>query len=249
MKGTRFLTMMALLAVLFGAAGLTAVAEPLPQGSGDGGAADLAPVATPVPENAPDMDGYVGPLFQETGDTGDASSSADGQSDASLDWEQAFPELQLDEETAPITTADGEITWSGFYYVFVAGSTLQPRASTTTWASSGGGGCIYAVADAGMFNVPLDLPQGSRIDYLRLYFYDTSASDSRAWVTIYDGAGGYVDVIGVNSSGTAGYGTTQSAYMGHIVNNSSNAYVLNWRPNVTGSTMMLCGLRVAYRLP
>ncbi|NMC01625.1 MAG: hypothetical protein GYA30_04545 [Chloroflexi bacterium] len=153
---------------------------------------------------------------------------------------------------APAVALNGDVTaaaWSGFLYKFVAGSTLRPRASATTWASSGGGGCIYAVAGASeVFNVPLDLPQGSRIDYLRLYFYDTSASDSTAWVTIYDGAGGYVDVIGVNSSGTAGYGTTQSAYMGHIVNNSSNAYVLNWRPNVTGSTMMLCGLRVAYRL-
>ncbi|MBN1920532.1 MAG: hypothetical protein JW892_04760, partial [Anaerolineae bacterium] len=68
----------------------------------------------------------------------------------------------------------------------------------------------------------------------------------------YDGAGGLVDLpnpTGVVSSGNSGYGTTLSIYMEHIVNNSSRAYVLNWRPNVAGTTMMLCGLRVAYRLP
>ena len=150
------------------------------------------------------------------------------------------------------TQAGIAAAWSGYFYEYVAGSALRPRASTTTWASSGGGGCIYAVANAsGIFNVPLELPQGSRIDYLRIFFYDTSASDSTAWVTYYDGAGGLVDLptgSGVTSSGTAGYDTNLSTYMGHIVENFDNAYVLNWRPNVTGSTMMLCGLRVAYRL-
>jgi hypothetical protein len=34
-----------------------------------------------------------------------------------------------------------------------------------------------------------------------------------------------------------------------VVDNSDGGYVLNWLPNVTGTTMRLCGLRVAYRLP
>ncbi|MDX9954616.1 MAG: hypothetical protein RBT75_10995 [Anaerolineae bacterium] len=154
--------------------------------------------------------------------------------------------------SAADTQAEIAAAWSGFLYEYVAGSTLRPRISTTTWASSGGGGCIYAVANpGGIFNVPLELPQGSRIDYLRIYYYDTSVSDSTAWVSYYNGAGGLVDLpdgSGVASSGNAGYDTDLSVYMGHIVDNYSNAYVLNWRPNVTGSGMMLCGLRVAYRL-
>ncbi|MDX9953367.1 MAG: hypothetical protein RBT75_04695, partial [Anaerolineae bacterium] len=167
-----------------------------------------------------------------------------------------LPVTQSVTAQAPAAQVNAEIAvaeWSTFYYEFIAGSTLRPRASALTWASNGGGGCIYAVANASyIFNVPLELPQGSRIDYLRIYFYDTDAtSDSQAWVTYYDGAGGYVDLptsSGVPSSGNAGYGTDLSAYMGHIVDNHNNAYVLNWRPNVVGNTMMLCGLRVAYRI-
>jgi len=155
---------------------------------------------------------------------------------------------------APAAGTNAEIaaTWSGFLYEFVAGSTFRPRASATTWGQRGDGGCVYAVAGAGeVFNVPLELPQGSRIDYLRLFFYDTSANDSRAWLSYYNGAGGLVDLpsgAGMDSSGSAGYDTTLSAYMGHVVDNSNNAYVLNWRSNVNGNTMALCGMRVAYRL-
>ncbi|MBN1920531.1 MAG: hypothetical protein JW892_04755 [Anaerolineae bacterium] len=155
---------------------------------------------------------------------------------------------------APAADTQAEIAaaWSGFLYEFVAGSTLRPRFSTTTWSWGGAGGCIYATANANeVFNVPLSLPEGSRIDYLRLYFYDTSASNSTAWLSYYNGAGGLVDLpnpTGVVSSGNSGYGTTLSTYMGHIVDNLNHAYVLNWKPVVSGGTMMLCGLRVAYRL-
>jgi hypothetical protein len=95
----------------------------------------------------------------------------------------------------------------------------------------------------------LDLPEGSRIDYLRIFYYDTSANDSRAWITTYDGTGGYDDIATVPSSGNGGYGTEVSAYVGEVVSNLNNAYVLNWHASQTGDTMRLCGLRVAYRLP
>ena len=140
--------------------------------------------------------------------------------------------------------------WSGFRYINAAGSSLKPRDSGQDWGNSGSGGCIYANTLGGeVMNLHLDIPTGSRIDYLRLFFYDTSASASNAWVTIYDGASGITDLTSVSSTGNTGYGTTLSAYVGHIVDNFNNSYVLNWRPNVTGNTMMLCGLRVAYRVP
>jgi len=98
-------------------------------------------------------------------------------------------------------------------------------------------------------NLHLDIPTGSRIDYLRIYFYDANATNSTAWVTTYNGASGIVDIASASTSGSGGYGTNLGAYVGHVVDNGNNAYVLNWRPSVTGNTMMLCGLRVAYRLP
>ncbi len=103
------------------------------------------------------------------------------------------------------------------------------------------GGLAPQISDSTVFNLQLDLP-----DYLRLFYYDTSPVNADAWVTIYDGAGGYRDIVYVASSGTAGYGTTLSANSGHIVDNFNHAYVLNWRSNTKGASMRLCGLRVAY---
>lgn len=111
---------------------------------------------------------------------------------------------------------------------------------------------VYTTSE--VFNVPIHLPKGTRIDYLRIYFYDKSATyDAQAWVTTYDGAGGLADVAYVTSTGSAGFGQKLSAYSGHVVNNVDYSYVLNWRPrlyssSVSTSDMQLYGLRVAYCL-
>lgn len=111
----------------------------------------------------------------------------------------------------------------------------------------------YALAPAAQpndnFTLHLTVPHGARIDYVRLFFYDASSANSSAWLTSYNAQGAFSDIASVNSSGTAGYGSTLSAYIGHIVNTENNAYVLNWRANQLGRNMRLCGLRVAYRLP
>ncbi len=149
-------------------------------------------------------------------------------------------------------TAEADVVpsteWSPYRYVRVAGATLVPRDSTTSWDYSGAG-CISASSGNDNFTIHLPIPNGSRIDYLRLYYYDTSANNSTAWVTTYDGAGGVSDVTSVSSTGSSGYGTTLSPYVGHVVDSINNSYVLNWRANQTGSTMRLCALRVAYRVP
>ncbi|MGC8879154.1 MAG: hypothetical protein ACP5R2_08015 [Anaerolineae bacterium] len=138
--------------------------------------------------------------------------------------------------------------WSGFYYRHVAGSALRPR-NSSSWNSSGNGGCIYAGVGSEVFNIHLEVPQGSRVDYLRIYYYDTSTNNSQAWITRYDDVGGYSDRTSVSSSGSGGYGTTVSGYLGEVFDYANYSYVLNWRPNQSGSSMLLCGLRVAYRLP
>ncbi|HQN43191.1 MAG TPA: hypothetical protein PLA25_03580, partial [Anaerolineaceae bacterium] len=97
-----------------------------------------------------------------------------------------------------------------------------------------------------IFNVDLQLPDGATIEFLRLYYYDTSAGDSRAWVTSYDGAGNYSDLMTVASTGNTGYGQALSASPSVVVDNYSNSYLLNWRSNTAGVTSQLCGLRVFY---
>jgi hypothetical protein len=136
-----------------------------------------------------------------------------------------------------------------FYYIFVAGSSLH-SADYTMRQDYQPGACVSAVDTGGQFfTLNLNLPDGARIDYLRLFYNDTDASNGTANLRKYDGAGGYTEIATVSSTGNAGFGTTLSAYIGHVVNNIDGGYVLNWQPIVTGTSMQLCGLRVAYRLP
>jgi hypothetical protein len=137
-----------------------------------------------------------------------------------------------------------------FSYRFVAGSSLH-SADYSMRQDYQSGACV-SVLDTGLefLNLSLQLPDGARIDYLRVYYYDTDgASNGIANIRKYDGAGGTTEIASVSSSGSSGYGTNLSAYVGHVVDNANGGYVLNWEPMVTGSTMSLCGLRVAYRLP
>jgi hypothetical protein len=153
----------------------------------------------------------------------------------------------LDHNTS--TGAAPAQNWSSFRYYFAPGSALHPRDDDTTW-EYGGSGCVYSSAGGEMFTMHLNLPEGSRIDYLRIYYYDSSSSnDSRAWISAYDAEGGHTDLASADSAGTSGYGNRLSAYVGHIVSNRDNAYALNWDPKENSASMKLCGLRVAYRVP
>ncbi|HRX02725.1 MAG: hypothetical protein KDI07_15755 [Anaerolineae bacterium] len=147
---------------------------------------------------------------------------------------------------SPVASSRGFST--NFHYEYVAGAALRPRDSSSGWDYSGTG-CVSRSSGSELFNIYLGLPDGSRIDYLRIYYYDTSGSDSTAWVTSYNSTGGYTDITTVQSAGTGGYGTKLSSYVGHVVDNSSRSYVLNWSAAQNGSSMRLCGLRVAYRVP
>lgn len=149
-------------------------------------------------------------------------------------------------------SAEIQVTPGQWYHLNVAGTALRPRSSSTGWAANeANGGCIYATNGSDVFNVDIQLPEQAQIRYLRIYFDDTSSShDSYAWVTAYDGGGRPPDdLLFVSSTGNAGYGTNLSALTPVMVDNFSRSMVLNWRPNETGNTMQLCGLRIAYRMP
>ncbi len=129
----------------------------------------------------------------------------------------------------------------------IEGSSLFQENSTQGWSADGSGGCLISSFPSVVYNVDIQLPQGARIDYLRIYYYDSSPTNANGWVTTYDGAGHYTDIAFVTSANAAGYGTNlSSGPIGHTVDNHNNAYVLNWRPNSIGSSQMLCGFRVAY---
>jgi len=164
-------------------------------------------------------------------------------------WNQGpLVDLYLDHEPDQFEDPDVE-DFSGFFYIFAVGSTLRPRDSASSWDYNGAG-CVSLGSGFEWFTLHVDLPEGSRVDFLRLFYYDTSASNnSKAFLTISDGAGRSEHLTSVLSAGDAGYGTTLSPYLGHVVDNSDQGYELIWVANTTGSSMRLCGMRIAYRLP
>ena len=210
-----------------------------------------APTASAAPASAelqPDDNGYAGSVDRSANPV---ASPSEKQASSAPNWDGMLAGPQADQDGAsdgPNGQVESPDGWSSFFYLNVAGTTLRPRDSSSGW-DYGGVGCVSLANGSQLLNINLDVPNGSRIDYLRIYYYDTSGNNGRAWVTIYNGAGSYSDITTVTSAGNGGYGTALSSYVGHVVDTFENAYVLNWSANQTGSSMALCGMRVAYRLP
>ncbi len=145
-------------------------------------------------------------------------------------------------------TAPEQITAITTDWLRVTGSVVRPRSSSISFVASGGGGCTYHTGGSVfmVWNAPVYLPQGATVNYLRMYYDDTSATDSGAWFTVYDLYGDIVQEWGVSSSGSSGNSYNDSALIDHVVDYSRYSYTVNWRPNVTGSVMQLCGFRIFY---
>jgi hypothetical protein len=133
----------------------------------------------------------------------------------------------------------------------VTGSALRPRESDVAYATNGSGGCTYATSGDAftVWNVPVLLPNGATVNTLRMYYNDTSGSNSTAWFTIYDLYGNIVNEWSVSSSGAGGNSFNDSALINHKIDYSIYSYLINWRPIVIGSTMQVCGFRVFYEAP
>ncbi|MEO8056312.1 MAG: hypothetical protein ABI768_14225 [Acidobacteriota bacterium] len=136
-----------------------------------------------------------------------------------------------------------------FSYTRSLGIQYTPRTSGQTYAYPGGGCAYQTTATGGDYITPLNVPDGAILKYLRIYFYDTTATDLVAWIVRYDQAGNTVDLTSVSSSGAAGYGTTLSPTITEVVDTALYSYGLVWRPNVYTSAQQFCGARVAYYWP
>lgn len=114
-----------------------------------------------------------------------------------------------------------------------------------------GGACSYVTSgDAfSVWNTPVSLPEGSVVHSLRIYYYDTSTANSSSWFTIYDSNGSIVQEWSASTTGNSGSGFSDSAVISHTIDYDQYSYLLNWRPNGTGSSLQLCGFRLFYEPP
>lgn len=150
-----------------------------------------------------------------------------------------------DDTADPPSLVLGPTSWR------VTGSALKPRENDVSYAVSGTGACTYVTAgDAStVWNTDPGLPDGTVVDTLRMYYNDTSGSNSSAWFTVYDLYGAIVQEWSVSTTGSSGNSFSDSAPINHTINYAVYNYLLNWRPGVTGSTMQLCGFRVFHETP
>ncbi len=147
--------------------------------------------------------------------------------------------------TALLAGATGASAQS-FSYLNVAGSSFVPRDSGTT-ATYRSAGCISRATGTDWFVYPLQLPQGSRIKYVRVYYNDSSAAANlTASLTRYDGAGSFVDEVIFNTDGSSGFGSSLSPEVSVIVDNLSYATQLLLSFQDSSPTLQFCGMRVAY---
>jgi len=146
-------------------------------------------------------------------------------------------------EAAPAQTYNASVR------IPVAG--LKPRISNVEWHVGGEGGCTYASSGDiyTWWSTPLFLPQGSTLRYFRMYYNDQNISvNCEAFLTVYDLYGRIVVEWGIQSSGT-GMTHVTTPQLEHVVDYDYYSYVINWRPNDSGTDMQVCGFKVYYLKP
>ncbi len=202
--------------------------------------------------------GLVDPNTSGTTDQTGVSSGQQADQPVQYDSSALDPFAQVtvsEEPTASqvdITAAKPDAVPPGWKmnFMYFSGSAFKPRNSTYTYAESGSGGCLYNTANPfGIYTVDLQLPAGAIIDIVRLFYYDTDASNSYLWLSQYDSYGSLTDIGSVGSAGNAGYGTDAFYPADYVVDTYTYSLLLNYRPIVSGSTMMLCGARIRYWTP
>jgi hypothetical protein len=137
-------------------------------------------------------------------------------------------------------------------FLRASGSNFIPRSSDATYSYSGAG-CLQRNDTMGdtWFSLDVQIPDGSVIDFLRVYYNDNDATnDISAELWAFDGAGGTTLIAEAESSDSPGYGAAGSGFFSHVVDNlnQSLVVVVALRGGV-GNDLTLCGIRIRYLAP
>lgn len=136
-------------------------------------------------------------------------------------------------------------------HYFILGSHLRPRNSSVEYAYDGSG-CMYITNAGGgtRLQFPVLLPDGSTIKSMDIIYNDTNASNLTMVLSAYDPGVDDTDIIVLKSTGDTGIGTNSSSEISYSVDNSQEAYSLNYSwTDVTDDTLQICGIRINYNDP
>lgn len=164
----------------------------------------------------------------------------------------AIPEAIYPDDNPPLSvTLAPSAPAADFSYYFVSGAALVPRDSATSYVYDGQG-CVHSGSGSIVLNTDLQLPTGSEIKYLRLYFYDNNNPGYvTGYISRYPPSQASADLVAVSSptTGQPGAGFVVSQRITETVNNETFPYLVIGRPSVANANLRICGLRVAYYAP
>lgn len=179
-------------------------------------------LAVPAGESTPQAETYIGP-------EGEVLYGGSG----ALQAQQGLTVM------TPVTETVGA-------YFNISASNFTPREEAATRAY-GGAGCAYRTSASGFFTSDLQLPDSVKIVTIRAQYYDASPDDGIVYLYSYDGGGGFQQLGQAITSGTAGYGTSFSPAINHLVDNENEslALILDYS-TANDSSLRFCNIRVTY---
>jgi hypothetical protein len=162
------------------------------------------------------------------------------------------PGVIYPDDNSPLTAALAPTAPNAsFSYYFVSGATLVARSSSDSYTYDALG-CVHVGSNGLVLNTDMQIPVGSEIKYLRVYYDDkNNPGFITGYISKYPPSGSAMDVAAVSSpgSGTPGPGFVVSARITQTVDYENYPYLLIGRPSVANSNLRICGLRVAYYAP
>lgn len=147
---------------------------------------------------------------------------------------------------AVLLAGSSAVSAQTFHYLNVAGSSFLPRDGNTT-SKYEVAGCISLATGTNWFVYPLQLPEGSLIKYVRVYYNDTHATANLdVALTRYAGNSEFLDEAFFSTSGSNGFDSELSPQLNIVVDNQEFARQLLVRLGQSSSSLQFCGMRVAY---
>jgi hypothetical protein len=132
-------------------------------------------------------------------------------------------------------------------YLHVPGSAFVPLFSSSV-VNYAPWGCTYVTGGSAALNFAVELPATATITSVRLYFFDSSVTNSGTLQFLqYDDGNGGIALATVASFGSSGWGSITASGLALAVDYVNYSYVLLWLgATAAGDTLQLCGARIGF---
>jgi hypothetical protein len=148
----------------------------------------------------------------------------------------------------PPESSKGPEQTLAFDYMHASGYAFKSFIEGTTYTNSAGG-CLYTTAGASYLFSGVIIPDGSVIEYVRLYYKDTSEANDASLVMYQYGEGSSTNLLSLSTVGSYPGVRTHSESVNILINNAVYGYGFEWAAPGNSDTTQICGYRITYTPP